>query len=159
MLPEKGLGLRDQGREVVEMQGLLAQELTERLAFGQAKGSEPEMAANLLLVRRDGGLALCIRLNHSGGQSEVVGDKGQHIGEQFQGVLIRKAAGEPQKSHLIRQAQAIVGPPAEGELGMVSGRKHNPFGNKLAGVEQRVHHRTVLRITWPPGPPCGTPAR
>src|SRR5215471_12144275 len=150
MLPEKALGLRDQGSQVVKMQGLLAQELTERLAFGQAKGPEAEMEADLLLVRRDGGLALRIRLNHGGAQREFAGDKGQHIWEQFQGLLVRKAAGEPQKGHLIGKAQAVVGPPTEGDLGMVSGRKHDPCRNKLAGVAQRVFHRTVLRMTRPP---------
>ena len=29
-------------------------------------------------------------------------------------------------------------PSTEGDLGMISGRKHDPFGNKVAGVEQRV---------------------
>ena len=150
MIPEKCLGLRDQSGELVEMQGLLAQEVTESLAFDQAQGPEAEMEANLLLVRRDGGLALRIRLNHGGGQSEFAGDKGQHIGEQFQRLLVRKAAGEPQKGHLIGKAQAVVGPPTEGDLGMVSGRKHDPGSNKLAGVEQRVLHCTVLQMTWPP---------
>jgi hypothetical protein len=51
MIPEKGLGLCDHGSEVVEMQGLLAQELTECLAFAQVKGPESQMEANLLLVR------------------------------------------------------------------------------------------------------------
>ena len=90
MIAEKCLGLRDQGGEVVEMQGLLAQEVTESLAFGRAKGPEAEMEADLLLVRRDGGLALRIRLNHRGGQGEFAGDKGQHIGEQFQGCWFGK---------------------------------------------------------------------
>ena len=60
MIAEKRLGLRDQGGEVVQMQGLLAQELTEGLAFSRAKGLEPQMETDLLLVCRDGGLALGI---------------------------------------------------------------------------------------------------
>src|SRR5436309_2101181 len=59
---------RDQGGEVVKMQGLLTQELTEGLALSQAKGLEPQMEADLLLVCRDRGLALSIGLNHRGGQ-------------------------------------------------------------------------------------------
>ena len=86
MVAEKRLGLRDQGGEVVEMQGLLAQEVTEGLAFSRAKGPKPQMEADLLLVRRDGGLALGIGLNHRGGQGEFAGDKRQHIREQFQAV-------------------------------------------------------------------------
>jgi hypothetical protein len=51
VIPEKRLGLRDQGGEVVEMQGLLAQEVTERLAFSRAKGLESQMETDLFLVR------------------------------------------------------------------------------------------------------------
>ena len=60
MVAEKRLSLRDYGGEVVEMQGLLAQELTQGFAFRRAKGPKPQMEADLLLVRRDGGLALRI---------------------------------------------------------------------------------------------------
>ena len=150
MVAEKRLGLRDQGGEVVEMQRLLAQELTEGLAFRRAKGLEPQMKADLLLVGRDGGLALGIGLNHRGGEGEFARDKGQHIGEQFQGLLARKAAGEPQKGHLIGKAQTVVGPPTEDDLGMVSGRKHDALGNELAGIRNGVQHPTVLRMTWAP---------
>ena len=38
----------------------------------------------------------------------IASDKREHIREQFQRLLARKAAGEPQKGHLIRQAQAVV---------------------------------------------------
>jgi hypothetical protein len=41
-------------------------------------------------------------------------------------------------------------PSTEGNLGMISGGKHDPFGNKIAGVEQRSLHHTVLRMTWLP---------
>ena len=129
------------------MQRLLAQELTEGLAFRRAKGLEPPLEAALLLVGRDGGLALGLGLNHGGGQSECTGDKGQPLGEQCQGLLVREAAGEPHKGHLLRQAHAVGGPPPEGNLGMVSGRTHDPCSHKLAGGEQRVLHRTVLRLT------------
>ena len=107
MVAEKRLGLRDQGGEVVEMQGLLAQEVTESLASARPKAGTPD-GGDLLLVRRDGGLALRIGLNHRGGQGEFTGDKRQHIREQFERLLARKAAGEPQKGHLIRQAQAVM---------------------------------------------------
>jgi hypothetical protein len=50
VVAEKRLGLRDQGGEVVEMQRLLTQELTERLTFRRTKGLEPQMEADLLLV-------------------------------------------------------------------------------------------------------------
>jgi len=43
-----------------------------------------------------------------------------------------------------------VGPSAEGDLGIVSGRKYDPFGNQFAGVKQRVFHGTVLRMTCSP---------
>jgi len=48
------------------------------------EGLEPEMEADLLLVPRYDGLALGIRLNRRGRNGECAGDKGQHIGEQFQ---------------------------------------------------------------------------
>jgi hypothetical protein len=88
------------------------------------------METNLLLVHRDCGLALCIRLNSGGGQSDLAGDKGQDIGEQFQGLLVRKASSEAHTGYLIGKAQAVVGSSTEGDLSLVSGRKHNPFGNQ-----------------------------
>ena len=150
MVSEKCLGLGDQGGEVVEMQGLLAQEVTEGLTGGGVKGLKAEVEAQLLLVCRHRGLALGIHLNCRGRKGEFAGDKSQHIWEQFQGLLARKAAGESQKGHLIRQAQTIVGAPTERDLAMISGRKHDALGNEFARVRNGLQHRIVLQMTWGP---------
>ena len=106
---------------------------------------------NVLRAQRvDQGLGIHDRPAPDVDEIAVRAERGEHV--RVDEVLCPRAPrrGGEQKGHLIRQAQAVVVPSTESDLGMVSGRKHDPFGNQLAGVEQRVLHRTVLRMTWLP---------
>lgn len=73
-----------------------------------------------------------------------MGDKDEEVIEPFQGLLCWKAAGQPQETQLIGQAQPVMRATTVSDLGMVSRGKADAVGDEFAGIVHRMEHGRVL---------------
>jgi hypothetical protein len=108
------------------------------------------------LVFGDCRLALGILLDGNQVNGQLARHKGEQGVENLQGLLSGETACEPHKSYLIAKAEAVVGPAAEGNPGMVRGGKDHPLSNDLARVMDRLQHNASMLVrveTWG-GPQC-----
>ena len=106
---------------------------------------------------RDGLTPLGIVLDQSGIEGDLLGDKDQEIVEQFQGLLRRKAAGQPQEPQLISEAQPVMRAATLGDLGLVGGGKPDAVDDEVAGIVHRMEHGRILLKRGPLGHGHGAP--
>ena len=106
---------------------------------------------------RDGLTPLGIVLDQHGIEGDLLGDKDQEIVEQFQGLLRRKAAGQPQEPQLISEAQPVMRATTLGDLGLVGEGKPDAVDDEVAGIVHRMEHGRILLKRGPLGHDHGAP--
>ena len=90
-------------------------------------------------------------------EGDLLGDKDQQVIEEFQGLLRRKAAGQPQEPQLIGKAQPVMRTATLGELGVVGGGKPHAVDDEVAGIVHRMEPGRLLLRRAPLGHSHGTP--
>jgi hypothetical protein len=100
---------------------------------------------------RDGLTPLGIVLDEDGIEGDLLGDKDQQVIEEFQGLLRRKAAGQPQEAQLIGEAQPIMRAATMGDLGVVGGGKPDAVDDEVAGIVHGMEHGRILLRRGPLG--------
>jgi hypothetical protein len=106
---------------------------------------------------RDGLLPLGIVLDQRGSLGDVLGDTAQEVVEQFQGLLRRKAPGQPQASQLIGAAQPVRRAATLGDLGLGGGGKPDAVRDEVAAIGHRMEHGRILLRREPLGHGHGVP--
>ena len=100
---------------------------------------------------RDGLTPLGIVLDQHGIKGDLLSNKDQEIVEQFQGLLRRKAAGQPQEPQLISEAQPVMRAATLGDLGLVGGGKPDAVDDEVAGIVHGMEHGRILLKRGPLG--------
>ena len=78
--------------------------MAQDIPLGGPKRTKAQIQRQELLMLRDGLTPLGIVLDEDGIECDLLGDKDQKAIEEFQGLLRRKAAGQPQEPQLISEA-------------------------------------------------------
>jgi hypothetical protein len=137
---QKLLGPCHQRWRMLQAQGVLQEEVTERVTLRRTKGAKPEVEPEEVLMLRHSLVPLGIGLDRRRIDGYLTRNKDEQVVEQFERLQGREPACEPKEAHLIGQAQAVVGPKTAGDLGVVCGGKLDAFSNYLAGVIAGLLH-------------------
>jgi hypothetical protein len=141
---EKRFGLGHERGGRLQAQGFVPHEVAQDLALGRPKGPKAQRQLEELLMLRDGLTPLGILLDQRGIEGDLLGDKDQQVIEEFQGLLRRKTAGQPEEPQLIGEAQPVMRAATLGDLGVVSGGKPDAVGDEVTGIVHRMEHGRVL---------------
>ena len=118
-VPKKRLAWAHERGGRLQAQRFVTHEVAQSVPLGGPKGTKAQRQRKQLLMVRDGLTPLGIILDQHGIEGDLMGDKDEEVIEQFQGLLRRKAAGQPQEPELIGEAKPVMHAATMGNLRLV----------------------------------------
>ena len=104
--------------------------------FGGPKRAKAKVEADVLLMRRNGGLAQGVFLDERGIEGDLMGDETEQIIQELQRLLGGQSARESHKAHLIGEPQTVMGTSTQGNAVMIGRGENDAIGHDLTGIVQ-----------------------